>query len=223
MPGGAGQRSSDGGGQGRGAGAVTAEPSWAAERPRRCDPGEVGPPSGCRRSPGCPDAGQAGRCPVRLVRSAVGMSVRSSGRPASTRLVSRRPRHPGVRTDTLWCPRRCRRAVCALDPGVARRGGPPRPGQRVDVPRGLWAAWSPACIGPAGKGMARRWPWLARTRVDVAQGRRLAGVPAAAPPWPQRADTGAGPGPGCRPGGGGARDRAGAHQPPQGVLVRSPA
>jgi hypothetical protein len=34
MPGGAGQLSSGSGGQGRGAGAVTAEPSWLAERPQ---------------------------------------------------------------------------------------------------------------------------------------------------------------------------------------------
>jgi hypothetical protein len=34
MPGGAGQLSSGGGSQGRGAGAVTAEPSWVAERPQ---------------------------------------------------------------------------------------------------------------------------------------------------------------------------------------------
>jgi hypothetical protein len=34
MPGGAGQLSSGGGAQGRGAGAVTAEQSWVAERPQ---------------------------------------------------------------------------------------------------------------------------------------------------------------------------------------------
>jgi hypothetical protein len=106
------------------------------------------------------------------------------------------PGHPGVRTDRPWCPRR-RRPVRALEWLVWRAA--PAGGSGPTCRRGLWAAWSPACIGPDGKGMVRRWPWLARTRVDVAQGRHLAGVPAAAPSWPQRADTGAGPGPGCRP------------------------
>jgi hypothetical protein len=131
MPGGAGQLSSGGGGQGRGAGAVTAEPSWVAEHPRRPDPGKVGPPSGCRRSRGCPDAGQAGRCPVRLVQSRRG-DVRPTGRADVKRPCVR---CPGVRGSQVSgrtgrrCPRRCRRAVrAALDPGVARCGGPPRPG-----------------------------------------------------------------------------------------------
>jgi hypothetical protein len=126
-------------------------------------------------------------------------SSRSSGRPASARPVSRRPVHPGVRTDTLQCPRRSRRAVCAaLDPGVARCGGPPRPGaagRRAAVGHGRRGCL-PAS-GRTGRGRTggdRRWPWLARTRVDRSQGPPPGrGFPAAAP-LGRRA--------GCRPGGG---------------------
>jgi hypothetical protein len=182
-----------------------------AERPRRRDPGEVGPPRGARRSRGVPDAGQAGRCPVRLVRSAVGCpSNRSSGhpastRPVSTRPVSRRPGHPGVRTDRL----RCRGAAAALSAprwtlewlGVAGRPGR---AQRVDVPP--WPVGGVvACRHQAGRqGDAAALAVAGSHEVDRSQGRRLAGVPAAAPPWPQQADTGAGPGPGCRPAGRGS-------------------
>jgi len=139
MPGGAGQLSS-GGGQGRGAGAVTAEPSWVAERPQSRWPGaRSGRPGGVAgredvRTPARPvvplsaSSGPPWGCP----------SNRSSGHPASTRPVSRRPGHPGVRTDTLWCPRRCRRPVRALDPGLARCGGRPGRAQRVDMPP--WSA-----------------------------------------------------------------------------------
>jgi hypothetical protein len=81
--GGAGQLSSGSGGQGRGAGAVTAEPSWLAERPRCRDPARSGRLAGGRRSRGCPDTGQAGRCRVRLVRSAVGASVQPVERTSS--------------------------------------------------------------------------------------------------------------------------------------------
>jgi hypothetical protein len=97
-----------------------------AERPRRHDPGAVGPPSAWS-----PDAGMSGGRPGRSLPcpprpSAVGCpSNRSSGHPASTGPVSRRPVstspmsrrpvHPGVRTGRR-CPRRCRRAVrAALD------------------------------------------------------------------------------------------------------------
>jgi hypothetical protein len=197
-----------------------------AELPRRHDPSEVGPPRSGRLSRGCPDAGQAGRCPVRLVRSAVGCpSNRSSGHPASTRPVSRRP-VPST------CPDGHAPVSAALPPRCPDRAGPRSGSVRRAVPagrsgstcrRGRWAAWSPAGIGPDGKGMVRRWPWLLARGSTAAQGRRLAGVPATAPPWPQRADTGAGPGPGCRPGWRGAWDGAGAHRPPQGVLGRSPA
>jgi hypothetical protein len=190
-----------------------------AERPRRRDLGAVGPPSGWSPARGCPDAGQAGRCPVRLVRSAVGMSVqpveRTSNVQASGVQVSR---HPGVRTDKLRCPRRCRHAVrAAPDPGVARCGGPPPVGpNRSTCP--VVAGGVVACrprAGREGDGAALAVAGL--HEVDRSPGRRLAGVPAAAPPWPRRAGTGAGPGQGAGRGRG-AWDGAGAHRPRQGVL-----
>jgi hypothetical protein len=87
-------------------------------------------------------------------------------------------------------------------PRVARWRAAPAGRSGSTCRRGPRAAWLPACIGPDGKGMVRRWPWLACTRVDAAQGRRLAGRSGCGAALAQRADTGAGPGPGCRPGGG---------------------
>jgi hypothetical protein len=163
----------------------------------------------------------SGRRPGRSLPCPRPQSRREDVRPTGRADVQRPGvRCPGVRCiqvsgqADLRCPRRCRRAVrAALDPGVVRCGGPsPDWAQRVDVPRGLWAPWSPACIRPDGKGWCRVGRgWLAQGLIG-AQGRRLAGVSAAAPPG-RRADTGAGPGRGCRPGGGGAWDRAGAHRP----------
>jgi hypothetical protein len=217
MPGGAGQLSS-GGGQGRGVGVVTAEPSWLAERPRRRDPARSGRPAGGRRSRGCPDAGQAGRCLSVSSGPRWGCpSSRSSGHPASARPVSTRPVSsaiPGVRTDrapvSAALPPRCPRRAGPWSGSVWRAAPAGRSGSTWR--RGLRAAWSPAGIGPDGKGMVRRWPWLARTRVDPRPGPplgRRSGCGAAWPPgrhgrWSR---------PGCRPGGGGAWGGAGAHRP----------
>jgi len=60
--------------------------------------------------------------------------------------------------------------------------------QWIEVPPVSAGGWSPA------SGLTRRrwcggWPCPAATRSTVARGRRLAGVPAAAPPG-RRADTG---------------------------------
>ena len=123
--------------------------------------------------------------------------------------------HPGVRGLQSRCPglqvsgrtgSGVRGAAVALSaprwtPGGSVTGRPGR-AQGSTCRRGRWAAWSPAGIGPDGKGMVRRWPWLAGTRSTAAQGRRLAGVPAAAPPWPRRADMGAGARAGVPAGGG---------------------
>jgi hypothetical protein len=115
------------------------------------------------RTRGCPDAGQAGRCPVRLVGSAVGMSVQPVERTSSIHAsgvqciqVSGRT-GSGVRgaAAALSAPRwPCSGSVwrAAL---AGRRGS--------TCPRGPRAAWTPACIGPEGK----RWcgvgrGWLAR-------------------------------------------------------------
>jgi Transposase IS116/IS110/IS902 family len=201
MPGGAGQLSSGGGGQAAApVPSPQSRPGWPSA-PSRRDPGEVGPPSGYRRSRGCPDAGRAGRCPVRLVRSAVGCpSNRSSG-------------HPSVQASGVQCIQVSGRTgsgvrgaaaagVRALDPGVARCGGPP-PGwaQRVDVPP--WSVGGVvACRHRAGRqGMARRLPVPARRRSTVA---RAAAWPASRLRrrlGPSGPTMGAGPGPGCRPGG----------------------
>jgi hypothetical protein len=228
MPGGAGQLSSGGGGQGRGAGVVTAEPSWLAERPRRRDPARSGRPAGVAGREDVRTSARPGRCPVRLVRSAVGVSVQPVERTSSIRasgVQASGVQASGVQASGVSrCPdgqaSGVRGAAAALDLEWLGVAGRPGWAQRVDVPP--WSVGGVvACLHRAGReGMVRRWPWLARTRVDVAQGHRLAGVPAAVPPWPQRADTGAGPGPGC---GGGAWEGAGAHRPPQGVLGRSPA
>jgi hypothetical protein len=219
MPGGAGQLSSGGGGQGRGAGAIAAEPSWVAERPRRRDPGEVGPPRGARRVRGV-------RTPARPV---VALSA-SSGPPWDVRPTGRadvqcpRVRCPGVRCPGVRGIQVSGRTGSGIRGAAAALSAPwtpewlgvaDRPGraQRVDVPRGLWAAWSPACIGPDGKGMVRRWPWLARMRSTVA---RAAAWPAfrlrrrLGPSGPTRALV---QGQGAGPDGGGARDRAGVHRP----------
>jgi hypothetical protein len=159
---------------GRGAGTVTAEPSWVAERSRHRGPGEVGPPS--RWSPVARMSGRrpAGCCPVRVPGPAVGVSVRPTGRADVQRP---RVRCPGVRCiqvsgrTGLRCPRRCRRAVRRWTLAWLGVAGRPRLGPPVDVPRGPRAAWSPARIGPGGK----RWwgvgrGWLTRG-LTVAQGR----------------------------------------------------
>ena len=162
---------------GRGAGAITAEPSWV-ERPGRRDRARSDCPAGGRRSRGCPDAGQAGRCPVRLVRSRRGEC------PSTGRADVQRPR---VRCPGVRCIQVSGRTGVRAAPGWA---------QRVDVPS--WSAGGVvACRHrPGREGRGRRWPWLAGMRLTGAQGRRLAGVPAAAPPG-RRPTAGAGPGQGA--------------------------
>lgn len=131
---------------------------------RRRDPSEVGPSAGVA-------GGEDVRTPARPV---VALSA-SSGPPwgcPSGRSSGRPGVRVSVRTDTLRCPRRCRRP-CPRRAGswsgsVWRAAPAERSGSTCP-----WAAggWSPACIGPDGKGMARRWPCLARMRFDRSQGR----------------------------------------------------
>jgi hypothetical protein len=168
------------------------EPSWVAEHPRRRDPGEVGPPSGWS-----PVARMSGRrpgrslpCPPRPVRDG---DVRPTGRADIQRPARPVSKRPG--------PSRCpdgpasgvRGAAAALSArwiwsGSVWRATPVgRSGSTC--PRGLPAAWSPACIGPDGKGRGGGCRCLLAGGSTLAQGRRLAGVPAAAPPG-RRADTG---------------------------------
>ena len=112
-----------------GAGVVTAEPSWMAERRRRGNPSGVGPAQ--RRWPWPWPSRMSGRrtrhwSPVR-VRCPPGgrLSTGSGGRPVSTRPVSTRPARS-------WCPDGhasgdrgpgVRAVRTALDPGMRRCGG----------------------------------------------------------------------------------------------------
>jgi hypothetical protein len=112
-----------------GAGVVTAEPSWMAERRRRGNPSGVGPAQ--RRWPWPWPSRMSGRrtrhwSPVR-VRCPPGgrLSTGSGGRPVSTRPVSTRPARS-------WCP----------------DGHPPvtvAPASALSAPR-----WILACVGAAG-------------------------------------------------------------------------
>lgn len=188
-----------------------------AERPQAPYLGEVGPPRGCRRSRGCPDAGRAGRClSARPVRRG---DVRPTGRADV--------QHPGVRCPGVRasrCPDGQALVSAALPPRCPRRAGP-RSGSVAGRPAGRSgstcpgprAGWAPARIGPDGKGMCGGCRCLLAGGSTVA---RAAAWPASrrrrrlGPGGPTRA----GPGPGCRPGGGGAWDAEGASPvPPQGV------
>jgi hypothetical protein len=70
--------------------------------------------------------------------------------------------------------------------------------------------------------MVRCWPWLARMRSTVAQGRRVGLAFRLRRRLGQRADRGAGPGPGCRPVAG-SPGQSRCSPAPQGVLGGSPA
>ena len=119
VEGGAGQLFS-GGGQGRGVGVVTRSRYGWPSATRRCDPGEVWPPSGW--SPVARMSGRRPRrwspCPRALSAVRTSESNRSSGRPVSTRPVSTRP-----------VPCRCVRTdgspvSAALQPRCPNRAGP---------------------------------------------------------------------------------------------------
>jgi hypothetical protein len=182
-----------------------------------------GRPAGGRRSRGCPDAGHAGRRPVRVLCPPCGRpSNRSRGRPVSTRPVSTRPvpsRCPDGRTSGV------RGSAAALS---APWDGSVRPAVPLDAMgstcrRGPRAAWSPAphtgLKGRDGAALAVGGSHEGRRQTGPPH-RTRTGCGAASPP----ADKGAGPAPGCRSVGWGARERAGAHQSPRRcVLGRLPA
>jgi hypothetical protein len=209
----------------RGARVVTAEPSSVAERHRHCNPSEVwaaqpAPPSSWRR--GCPDAGHAVRRSLRRA------DVRPPGRadvqcPGDRCPRDRCPRDrcdPGVRTDRR--PDRqasgvrglCVRAVrTALDPGHRCRGTGHvwRIGFDVSLwsPSGLVVA---ARIRPGWDGWSNVGSAWLGTNVDGRPGpplRSRTGCGAALAAWPNKE---AGPAPGCRSVGWGARQGAGAHK-----------
>jgi hypothetical protein len=159
--GGAGQLLS-GGGQGHGAGVVTAVPSWVAKRPQTLRPGRG---LAAQRV-------VAGREDVRTPTMPVVALSASSVRRADVRPIGR----ADVRCPRVRCPRdRCHPGVrtdgpsvsAALQPRCPDRAGPwngsvrravPVGRNGFDVPRGPRAAWSPARIGPDGKG----WCWVGR-------------------------------------------------------------
>ena len=146
-----------------GAGVVTAEPSWMAERRRRGNPSGVGPAQ--RRCPW--PSRMSGRrtrhwSPVR-VRCPPGgrLSTGSGGRPVSTRPCPRDRRDPGVRTDTPPVTVAPASALSAQRWILACVGavGPPTSG-RVGCDMSRWSAsrWVVAAPnrGLAGKG----WSWV---------------------------------------------------------------
>jgi hypothetical protein len=201
------------------------------QAPQTLRPGEVWPPSGWspvarmsgrrpRRSSPCPRPLSAVRMSVQSVTRTSGVhasGVHASGVHASGVHASGAIQVSG-RTG-LRCPRLCSRVIrTALDPGMARCGGPsPLGAMGSRCRRGPRAAWSPARMGPDGKG----WCWVGRgwlARGSPADlGRRIARRPQAAAPPGRLADKGAGPAPGCRSVGWGAREHPGAHQSPAGA------
>jgi hypothetical protein len=197
----------------RGAGLGGRAPPGAVTR------GEVGPPSRGSRARGCPDAGQAGRCPVRA--PVPPWDVRPAGRADVQRPVSG-VQASGVQVSGrtgLRCPRHGRRAVrVALDLEWLGVGG-----RRLSaVGRGAPVSaggWSPASgltgSDGAAVGRARLPRGRPSPRADAWPASRLRRRLAAGA-------TRAGPGPGCRPGGG-AQDAAGVHRSPGRASGRSPA
>jgi hypothetical protein len=138
MPGGAGQLSS-GGGQGRGAGAVTAEPLWVAERPRRRDSGR-----GRAVERVSPVARMSGRRPVVALSASSGrrgMSVQPVDRTSSIQVSGVQCIQVSGRTGSG-----VRGAAAALSARWTPEwlGGAGRPGraQRVDMP-----PWSGGGVG----------------------------------------------------------------------------
>jgi hypothetical protein len=210
------------------------------QAPQTLRPGEVWPPSGWspvarmsgrrpRRSSPCPRPLSAVRMSVQSVTRTSGVhasgvhasGVHASGVHASGVHASGVHASGAIQVSgrtALRCPRLCSRVIrTALDPGMARCAGPsPLGAMGSRCRRGPRAAWSPARMGSDGKG----WCWVGRgwlARGSTADlGRRIAGAQAGAPPR-RLADKGAGPAPGCRSVGWGAREHPGAHQFPAGV------
>jgi hypothetical protein len=148
---------------------VAAEPSSVAERRRRCNPSEVGPPSRRRRRRGrrgCPAAGHAVRRSVR--RADVRPPDHADGQCPGDRCPRDRC-DPGVRTDR-----------CPVSAAAASALSGPRWIPDVGAP-------GQATFGGLGStcrcGPQRACAWLARgSTADL--GCRFAGAPAAAPRSP---------------------------------------
>jgi hypothetical protein len=178
-------------------------PGWPSA-PRRCDPGEVGPPSGGRRR-------EDVRTPATLVvplsapRSRRGTSVQPVERTSNVQCPVSGVQASGVQVSGvqvsgrtgLRCPRQCRRAVrVALDLewlGV----GPPGWAQRVQVPPvsagggRLPASGLTGCDG-AAVGRARLPRGRPSPRADAWPASWLRRRLAAGPTWPWVQGQGAG-------------------------------
>ena len=143
-----------------------------------------------RRSSPCPRPVSAVRTSVQSVKRTPG--VHTSGVHATGAIqVSGRT--------ALRCPRLYSCAVrTALDPGMARCGGPsPLGAMGSTCRRGPRAAWSSARMGPEGTDGAGLAVGGSPEGRRQTLGRRIARPQAAAPPR-RLADKGVGPAPGCR-------------------------
>jgi hypothetical protein len=155
-----------------GAGVVTAEPSWMAERRRRGNPSGVGPAQRRWPWPWPWPSRMSGRrtrhwSPVR-VRCPPGgrLSTGSGGRPVSTRPVSTRPARS-------WCPDGhasgdrgpgVRAVRTALDPGMRRCGGAAH----------VWAR-RVRYVAVVGEWLGRRCPELGSGREGMVVGSAVPG------------------------------------------------
>jgi hypothetical protein len=158
----------------------------------------------------------------------------SSVRRAGVRPVVRRTsgvRTSGVRTSgvhttgavrvsgrtRLRCPWPASALSEALDAGMRRCGGqPPLGAAGSTCRRGARAAWSPARAEPTRTG----WSWVGVEGSHEGRGPPAPRLRPALAAWPTK---GAGPVPGCRSVGWGARVGPGAHQSPEVSWVRVPA
>jgi hypothetical protein len=155
---------------------VTAEPSWVAERRGRCNLEQgLGHSAGSRRGRsrrGCPDAGHALRCPVRVLGPPNGRP--STGRAGVRCRCDRCPRdqcNPGVRTDTRPVSASGASALSARRwiLGCVAAAGQPILGRIGWVcrggPRAAWSSLPESSLpesGLAGEEMVVRWPCVAR-------------------------------------------------------------
>jgi hypothetical protein len=180
------------------AGVVTAEPSWIAQRRRRCNPGEV---RAAHPAVAVVVAVQDVRTPATAVvagprpLSAMRTDVRPTGRADVWCPGDRCPRDrgdPGCPDGRVGCPQplqpRCPDRAGSRNPSVRRD----RPHWRTGLDVSLWSVrgLGRRCPNRAWRqGMVERWPCVARTRVDARPGLPLGmrtgcgAALAARPPW----------------------------------------
>jgi hypothetical protein len=180
------------------AGVVTAEPSWIAQRRRRCNPSEV---RAAQPAVAVVVAVQDVRTPATAVvagprpLSAMRTDVRPTGRADVWCPGDRCPRDrgdPGCPDGRVGCPQplqpRCPDRAGSRNPSVRRD----RPHWRTGLDVSLWSVrgLGRRCPNRAWRqGMVERWPCVARTRVDARPGLPLGmrtgcgAALAARPPW----------------------------------------